>query len=61
MAKLKIDSDLLERAKEHAEATGYHSVEDLVTHLLEQEMNSSEKEPEKKEDVEKRLKGLGYM
>jgi hypothetical protein len=35
MAKIKIDSNLLSRAKIASEAAGYSSVEEFITHLIE--------------------------
>ena len=59
-AKIKIEKDLLERAKEYSEKKGYPSVEEFISHLLEKEM----KEPDKsssEDEIKKRLKGLGYI
>ncbi len=59
-AKIKIDKELLERAKEYSEKKGYPSVEEFISHLLEKEM----KEPDKsssEDEIKKRLKGLGYI
>ena len=42
MAKIKLDSGLLERAKVAAAAAGYSSVEEFLTHLLEKELAHSE-------------------
>ncbi len=60
MAKIKIDSNLLARAKKAAEVAGYSGVEEFVTHLLEKAMaeEGAEKMDEKVVD---RLRGLGYI
>ena len=60
MAKIKIDSKLLSRAKKTAEAAGYSSVEEFVTHLIEKEVSQHES-GEVDEKVADRLRGLGYI
>ena len=34
-SKVKLDKDLIERCKKHAEEVGYSSIEEFVTHVLE--------------------------
>jgi hypothetical protein len=64
--KIKIEGDLLERAKQCAEASGYASVEEFVLHTIEKEIKRL-LPPEQggtagsKEKVTKRLQGLGYI
>ena len=60
MAKLKIDKNLLARAKEVAEVAGYSSVEEFVTHIIEKELAKYE-DKEADEKVASRLRGLGYI
>jgi hypothetical protein len=60
MAKIKIDSKLLSRAKKAAEVAGYSSVEEFVIHLIEKETARYES-PEADEKVAERLRGLGYI
>ena len=60
MAKVKIDSKLLSRAKKTAEVAGYSSVEEFVTHLLEKEIARYESD-DVDEKVAERLRGLGYI
>ena len=61
-SKIKLDKDLLERCKEHAQEAGYSSVEEFITHTLEKELRSSEKNDVREErEVAKQLKGLGYI
>ena len=60
MAKIKIDSKLVSRAKKAAEVAGYSSVEEFVTHLLEKEIDRYESD-EVDEKVAERLRGLGYI
>ena len=56
----KIERDLYERLKKTAEAAGYSSVDEFVVHLLEKAAADAEKAQDK-EDVRKRLQGLGYI
>jgi len=60
MAKLKIDKNLLARAKEVAEVVGYSSVEEFVTHIIEKELAKYE-DGEADEKAASRLRGLGYI
>ncbi len=60
MPKIKIDSDLLERAKRAAEAAGYSSVEEFVAHSIENELQKYEGE-EAERQVADQLRGLGYI
>lgn len=59
--KVKIDKDLLKRAKEYAAQKGYPSVEEFITHLLEKEIRQLEESPESEEEMKKKLQGLGYI
>jgi hypothetical protein len=60
MAKIKIDSKLLDRAKRVAEAAGYSSVDELVAHSIEVELQKHEAE-EAEQQVADQLRGLGYI
>jgi hypothetical protein len=60
MAKIKIDKSLYERAAQTAERAGYSSVEEFVQHLLEKAVSDVE-EAATDEEVEKQLRGLGYI
>ena len=61
-SKVKLDKDLIERAKKHAEEAGYSSLEEFITHAVEKELRSAGGSPtEDDEQVTKRLKGLGYI
>jgi metal-responsive CopG/Arc/MetJ family transcriptional regulator len=60
--KIKLDKDLLERCREHAKQSGYSSVEEFITHILEKEVKKSEvKSKEETDEVAKKLRGLGYI
>ncbi len=58
--KVRIDKELLERAKRFASIAGYSSVEEFIAHALERELSQLEG-ADSEEEVRKRLKGLGYL
>jgi metal-responsive CopG/Arc/MetJ family transcriptional regulator len=58
--KIKIDKNLLERAKKLASAAGYSSVDEFIGHLVEKELAKMEGAQDD-EEVKKRLKGVGYI
>ena len=58
--KIKLDRDLIEKARKLAAETGYSSVEELIAHLLEKEIAKIE-EADSEEEIKKKLKGLGYI
>lgn len=60
MAKIKIDSNLFERAKDVADTAGYSSVEEFVSHLIEKELANHESE-QSDDQVADKLRGLGYI
>ncbi len=61
-SKLKLNDDLIQRCRKHAEAAGYSSVEEFITHVLERELRRhQEQSTEDDEEVSRRLKGLGYI
>jgi hypothetical protein len=60
-AKIKIDKDLLNRAKRCAEIAGYSSTEEFITHLIERELSKLEQGGDPDEKVKERLRGLGYI
>ena len=41
--KIKLDKDLLDKVRKFAAETGYSSVEEFITHLLEKEIAKSER------------------
>ncbi|HLJ46425.1 MAG TPA: hypothetical protein VKU01_10480 [Bryobacteraceae bacterium] len=57
---IKLNPDLWQRVKECAEKQGYSSPQEFVEHLVEKELSRFE-ESEAREEVERRLKGLGYL
>jgi metal-responsive CopG/Arc/MetJ family transcriptional regulator len=61
MAKsIKLNSDLWQRIEEHAKKAGYSSPEEFIEHVLEKELSKDE-DVASQEEVERRLKGLGYL
>lgn len=61
--KVKIEGDLLDKVKQCADAGGYGSVDEFVTHVLEKEIKKvfPEGNSASRELVKKRLQGLGYI
>jgi len=60
MAKIKIDSNLYNRAKDVAESAGYSSVDEFITHIIESEVAKNEKGGDD-EKISDQLRGLGYI
>jgi hypothetical protein len=58
---LKLDKNLMARAKKVADAAGYSSPQEFIEHVLNRELLRIEEESESKEDIVKKLKGLGYL
>jgi hypothetical protein len=64
MKKVKIDGDLLDRAKAAAETAGYSTVEEFLSHLIEKELGKIEgaaTDAADEEELKERLRGLGYL
>jgi hypothetical protein len=61
--RIKIDSELLKKAKECAAREGYSSVGEFIEHVLEKEIArlSTPQSGDPEEEVKKRLQGLGYI
>jgi hypothetical protein len=57
--KIKLDRDLYNRAKQFAEAQGYSSMEEFISHLVEKEIRVEE--DQSVEEVQKKMRGLGYF
>ncbi len=60
MAKIKIDSALFARVKDAAEAAGYSSVEEFITHTIEAAVAKNETS-DADDKVADQLRGLGYI
>jgi hypothetical protein len=61
--KVKIEGDLLEKVKQCSDAAGYESIDEFVIHLLEKETKKilPDESSTSKEEIQKRLRGLGYI
>lgn len=59
-SKVKIDKALLEKVKKYSRIAGYSSPEEFVAHALEKEIAQLE-DADSEEEIEKRLRGLGYI
>jgi hypothetical protein len=59
--KIKISGELLDKASRIAEIAGYASVEEFILHVIEKEIAKMDEGDDSIEEVEKRLKGLGYI
>jgi hypothetical protein len=59
-ASIKLNGALCDRARIAAEAAGYSSLEEFIEHAIEKEL-ASLPDAEDKEEVLRRLKGLGYI
>jgi metal-responsive CopG/Arc/MetJ family transcriptional regulator len=57
---VKIDKSLCRRAEHAAAKAGYSSREEFIEHAIEKELARYE-EGESKDDVMRKLKGLGYI
>ena len=58
--KIKIDKALYERVKAVADKAGYSSADEFITNVLEKELAKLE-DAETDEQLEERLRGLGYI
>jgi len=57
---IRLDKKLWERVKRCAAKEGYSSPQEFVEHVLERELAKPE-ESVSKEEIERKLKGLGYL
>lgn len=57
--KIKIEASLLERAQKRALELGYGSLDEYLTHLIEQDLQKLT--PAEDQAVQERLRGLGYL
>lgn len=57
---IKLDKDLVARAKKCSELAGYSSPEEFIEHIVEKELARLEG-AESDEAIVKKLKGLGYL
>lgn len=62
--KVKLDTELYERAERAAETAGYSDVTEFLTHLISKELariEGAEESSGDEEELKKRLRGLGYI
>lgn len=59
--KIKLDKELYEKLKKLAEISGYSSVDEFITHILEKEVSKIDDEGASDEEIKKKLEGLGYI
>jgi hypothetical protein len=61
--KVKIEGELLEKVKQCSDAAGYESIDEFVIHMLEKETKKilPDESSTSKEEIQKRLRGLGYI
>ncbi len=57
---VKLSKSLCERARQVVEKAGYSSLEEFIEHAVERDLARLE-EAESKEDLIKKLEGLGYL
>lgn len=57
---VRLDKQLLARAKRAADLAGYSSVEEFVAHAIEKALADLEN-ADSEEEIRKKLKGLGYI
>lgn len=57
---VRLNKAICERARRAAAAAGYSSLEEFVEHAVEKELANHE-ESHSKEELTRRLKGLGYL
>jgi hypothetical protein len=60
MEKVKLEAGLLDRARRAAATAGYSSVEEFVTHCVENELKKLEAD-DAEGRVADQLRGLGYI
>lgn len=58
--KVKLEKELYQRVKEFSNKAGYSSIDEFVSHVLEEAIGSLEP-AEDEEVVKQRLQGLGYL
>ena len=59
--KIRIAPELWEKLTARAETLGYASVQELVTHVLEREVEQMPGETEEEAARKQQLEGLGYL
>ena len=57
---VKLDAELLARAKRYARIAGYSSVEEFIAHALDKELAKLD-DAQTEDEIRRRLQGLGYI
>ncbi len=57
---VKLSKPLCDRARQLVEKAGYSSLEELIEHAVERDLSRLE-QTESKDELIKKLKGLGYL
>jgi hypothetical protein len=60
-SSVKLNKALWDRVKRCADAGGYSSPQEFVEHVLEREVARILDDAESKDEIVKKLKGLGYL
>jgi hypothetical protein len=60
-SSVKLNKALWDKVKRCADAGGYSSPQEFVEHVLEREVARILDDAESKEEIVKKLKGLGYL
>jgi hypothetical protein len=59
--KVKIEKSIYDKARTFADIIGYSEVDEFIQHAIEKELAKIEEGGDSNEEVEKRLRGLGYI
>lgn len=59
--KIKLDAELYKKATVFAEQAGYASVDEFIEHMVLKEISKIEELGASAEQVERQLRGLGYL
>ncbi len=59
--KVKLDAELHKKAANYARKAGYASVDEFIEHVVQKEIAKIEELGASAEQVEKQLRGLGYI
>lgn len=57
---VKLDVEVLAKAKRYARIAGYSSVEEFIAHALDKELAKLD-DAQTEDEIRRRLKGLGYI
>ena len=60
-SSLKLNKDLMARVNRVSDAAGYSSPQEFIEHVLQKELAKIEEEAQSKEEIVRKLKGLGYL